>query len=588
VIEDAPAVDAEADAALAAALLAVDAPGLCGAVLRARVGLPRESWLDLLRSLMPAEAPWRRMPQHITEERLLGGLDLTATLRSGRRVLQRGLLSDADGGVVVVTMAERLPPTTAAQVGGVLDSGEVRLERDGLTARLPSRIAVVALDEGIEDDERAPAALDERVAFRVGFGSRMMIDFTLAAFEAGQVDAARRRLAAVDLSDEVLEALVKTAAALGVQSSRAGLFAVRAARAHAALHGRGIVTAEDAAAAARLVLAPRATQWPVPPEAPEAEPPPPPPPESDESPPADEASPPNAEDRPLEDRILEAAQAVIPAGLLERILAARSRSGASHGRVGQWRASAQRGRPIGARPGSPQGGARLDLIETLRAAAPWQRLRLAQTRAGGSRIRVSPQDFRIRRFKSHSETTTIFAVDASGSSALHRLAEVKGAVELLLAECYVRRDRVAVVSFRGAGVEVLLPPTRSLVRAKRSLAGLPGGGGTPLAGGIDAALAIALGVRRQGGTPTLVLLTDGRANLARDLTPGRGRAEAEALSAARALRAARISSVLIDTAPRPQPLAAELAAAMDARYVPLPHADASSLHRAVQTAIGPT
>ena len=104
-------------------------------------------------------------------------------------------------------------------------------------------------------------------------------------------------------------------------------------------------------------------------------------------------------------------------------------------------------------------------------------------------------------------------MDASGSSALHRLAEAKGAIELLLASCYVRRDRVALVAFRGQSAELLLPPTRSLVRAKRSLASLPGGGGTPLAAGIDVSLLLADAVQRRGGTPTIVLLTDGRANV---------------------------------------------------------------------------
>ena len=167
------------------------------------------------------------------------------------------------------------------------------------------------------------------------------------------------------------------------------------------------------------------------------------------------------------------------------------------------------GRPTGVRRGEPQGGARLNLIETLRAAAPWQTLHRREaeaaaqaasdaiTAAGPSAgvvvrthnasIHVRREDFHVWRFKQRSETTTLFVVDASGSSALNRLAEAKGAVELLLADCYVRRDSVAVIAFRGAGAELLLPPTRSLVRAKRSLAGLPGGGGTPLAAGIGAA-----------------------------------------------------------------------------------------------------
>ncbi len=142
-------------------------------------------------------------------------------------------------------------------------------------------------------------------------------------------------------------------------------------------------------------------------------------------------------------------------------------------------------------------------------------------------------------------------MDASGSAALARLAEAKGAVELLLAECYVRRDRVAVLAFRGRGAQLLLPPTRSLVRAKRSLAGLPGGGGTPLAAGIEAGAALAADVRRRGGTPTLVLLTDGRANVARDGKGNRARAEEEALAAAGRLREAGVRVLLVDTSPRP-------------------------------------
>ncbi|WP_035641255.1 VWA domain-containing protein, partial [Bradyrhizobium sp. ORS 375] len=223
----------------------------------------------------------------------------------------------------------------------------------------------------------------------------------------------------------------------------------------------------------------------------------------------------------------------------------------------------------GARRGEWRAGARLNVLETLRAAAPWQPLRRRAQRGGKSgRLIVHKDDIRITRFKQRSGTTTIFVVDASGSSALQRLAEVKGAVELLLAECYIRRDEVALIAFRGRTAELLLPPTRSLTRAKRSLAGLPGGGGTPLSAAIFAATELALAVKAKGQAPTIVLMTDGRANVARD-GGGRSEAEAEALIAAKQLALTGIPVVLVDSSPRPQDKAAQLAGAMHARYVAL-------------------
>ena len=231
------------------------------------------------------------------------------------------------------------------------------------------------------------------------------------------------------------------------------------------------------------------------------------------------------------------------------------------------------------RPGDPRRGLRLNLIETLRAAAPWQAVR---RKPGQTGIAVRQSDLRVTHLKQRSATTTIFVVDASGSAALARLAEAKGAVELLLAECYVRRDQVAMVAFRGKGAQLLLSPTRSLVRAKRSLAGLPGGGGTPLAAGIDAGSELAADVRRRGGTPTLVLLTDGRANVARDGKGNRARAEEESLAAARRLRDTGARVLLVDTSARPHAPNQRLALQMGARYLPLPYADAATLSRTVQ------
>jgi magnesium chelatase subunit D len=239
---------------------------------------------------------------------------------------------------------------------------------------------------------------------------------------------------------------------------------------------------------------------------------------------------------------------------------------------------------MGTRCGELRAGQRLNVIETLRAAAPWQPLRRRAHGHAAARLQVRPEDFRIARYRQRAQTTSIFVVDASGSAALHRLAEAKGAVELLLADCYVRRDRVALVAFRGKAAEVVLPPTRSLVRAKRGLAGLPGGGGTPLAAGIDMAIELAASLARRGDTPVLIVLTDGRANVSRDGGGGRAAAEADALAAARAVRLAGIAALLVDTSPRPEPQAERIAAAMGARYLPLPHADAHAVSRAARAA----
>jgi magnesium chelatase subunit D len=484
-------------------------------------------------------------------------------------------------------MAERVTPATAARMVAVLDAGEVALEREGMTLRTATRFGVVALDEGAREDERPPQALLDRLAFHLDLGEIGVREAQSGA-ELPDLAPARALLPRVRVGDAILEALCAAAMALGVDSVRAALLALRVARAAAALAGRSDVSEADAVVAGRLVLAPRATRLPV-----EHTPPQEAPPEHAQGEDSGEQDTQPDPDRPLEDRVLEAAQAALPPDLLAQLQlgAARRRARAqSAGRAGAQQQAHLRGRPVGVRGGDPRAGVRLNVIETLRAAAPWQALRRRDSAHGASagprapRIEVRREDFRITRHKQRTGTTTIFVVDASGSSALHRLAEAKGAVELLLADCYVRRDRVALIAFRGRGAELLLPPTRSLVRAKRSLAGLPGGGATPLAAGIDAAVGLADAVRRKGDTPVVVMLTDGRANITRSGEGGRARAEDEALAAARGLRTAGLAALLIDTSPRPQPQAQRLAHEMHARYLPLPHADAAALSTAVRAA----
>ena len=288
---------------------------------------------------------------------------------------------------------------------------------------------------------------------------------------------------------------------------------------------------------------------------------------------------PSADD--LEDLLIEAIKAGIPPNALAQLNTelgrANSKQG-SKGQFGQLQKNANSGRPAESWRGLPKGGKRLDLLKTIRAAVPWQTMRQAESKIKlttvnkqRSRIQIRADDLHVKRYQQRQGVVTIFLVDASGSSATQRLAEAKGAVEQLLADCYIRRDEVAMIALRGRTAEVVLPPTRSLVRAKRNLAALPGGGGTPLATGFAAVNAMALSIRRKGMTPLIVVMTDGIANVTLEGVGGRERAHQDALHTARQLRAAGHAILFIDTASAPQALAEALANEMNAQYLPLPY-----------------
>jgi magnesium chelatase subunit D len=580
--------------------IAVDPIGLGGVLLRARAGPVRDAWLAELKLLLPTGTPVKHVPLHIADGRLVGGLDLAATLAQQKPVAERGVLVDANGGLAVLAMAERMPDATAARVVAAMDNRYVCVERDGVSANMATRFGVVVLDEGADETEAAPAALADRVAFQIDLSAMSVRDVApLAKAEWNgehiAIAAARVKLSAVRVDDDTVAAICAASVAFGIASLRAPLLALRVARVLAALAQQDRVDESNVALAVRWVFASRATMIPATEESNE---------ESDEqnddrlddAEAADEkAESENPEESnrdphdtgSLEDVVLEAVKAAIPADLLTALQsgAMLARVSAS-GRAGVARQSLKRGRPIGARRGSPRDGVRVSVLDTLRAAAPWQKLRGNDpaTAHGQRRVEIRREDFHVARFKLQTESTIIFVVDASGSAALHRLAEAKGAVELLLADCYVRRDRVALISFRGRAAGLLLPPTRSLVRAKRGLAGLPGGGATPLASAIDLSHLLAAQAARRGETPTVVFLSDGRANMSRDGTPGRMLAETEAISAARVFAAARFATLFIDTAPQPHAAARAVAAAMRAQYIALPYADAGVLARTVRGA----
>ncbi|QBF34151.1 magnesium chelatase ATPase subunit D (plasmid) [Thalassococcus sp. S3] len=537
------------------ACLAQDPGGLGGMVIRARTGPARDALLSALPRL---PLPIRKIHPTISDDQLFGGINISATLAASQVIENDGLFSHPR--IILATMAERIPTDLAAKLAQHLD------------AAIGS--ALILLDEGAEPDERAPKALTDRLAFHVDLDGLRIADMTVPAGTPPPVPAGTD----VKIPYKSPEILVSLAARFGIDSLRAPLLALSCARAHAAMNGRTKVTDDDLTTAATLVYPSRATR--IPEDAAEDLPAP----LQDQSVPDDAGNDGTTGEAIPAEMMVEAVKALLPPGLLDGLVPAGTgrRSGGSG--AGQKRKGNRRGRPLPSRSGRLDGRARIDLVATLRAAAPWQPLRRrTQPDAPGLLIRSS--DIRLRRFEETSDRLLIFTVDASGSAAVSRLGEAKGAVELLLGEAYARRDHVALIAFRGEEADLLLPPTRSLVQTKRRLAALPGGGGTPLAAGLKAAAELSLLSRSKGLTPTVVLMTDGRANIALDGTPDRQRAAQDSETLATALRLQSVPGLMIDMSNRPQPALKSLAATLGAPYLPLPRADAARVSAAVTGAL---
>jgi magnesium chelatase subunit D len=572
-------------AQLALLLLQVDPHGLGGVWLKSGYSPARQTWLAQLQAL---GLPVMRMPHHIDQERMLGGIDLSVTLAQGRVVEQIGLLAQANEGMVVVPMSEKLSPQTLAMLLQAHDQGQVHALALGATHA--SRFGLVALDESQEDEPGAASKLKERLALWIDMDA---VDITksqekIEALSANELAEVRSLLLKSRATEAQMRALCEVAFALGIDSMRAPLLALRLACVHAAIHDRDFLEEEDLRTAAQMVLSPRATRMPSNQDA-ESAAPPEPPPQPDASNTEQDAvqedtpPPPKTEPESLEDTILAAALASLPPKLLDQLLlgASKTKPQSSSGNSGQAQMSRQRGRPLSPRVGRPTSGARLHLLATLRAAAPKQKLR---TKHAGQKIAIRTEDFYIQRFAHKAASCVIVAMDASGSAALARLAEAKGAVEILLQQSYARRDSVCVIAFRGAQAQTLLPATRSLVRAKKALAGLPGGGGTPIALALKHATEQAQALQRQGITPLLVMLSDGKANVTIDGVGGRTQAQADALQWAKQWANHGFSSLWIDTALQPTGQAQELANVMQARYLPMPYVASQRLADAMQFA----
>jgi magnesium chelatase subunit D len=569
------------DANLIAILLAINPKGLKGVTVKSRFGPVRDAWLAYLKQCIASSGTYiLKAPANISAEHLMGSLDLEASLKASSLVMSKGLLERVQGNILLLPMAERMDLHAIALISQALD------EKNAFDKA--SDFGVIAFDEADSADESISPRLLDRLAFELYLDQLSISDIKDSLeVNAEDVEQARKLLPLVKCSDDYLEVMIKAGFSLGVSSFRANYFALETAKTLAALRGLVEVSQDEVIDAARLVYTP-SKQASLSPEMDQSED------FSDENQndqDPDDQSEDSQDDQEssnelheqpteqdLEDIIVQAVKASLPTKLLRQSkeVIRGGKSTAHHsGKSGSIQKNFLSGRPFGARKGRPTDGKRLDILKSIRAAIPWQRLRQGvlhkdQISRSQSRINFRTEDLHIKQYLRRRGTVTIFLVDASGSSATQRLAEAKGALEELLAHCYIRRDEVAMLSMRGAKAEIVLPPTRSLARAKRNLAALPGGGGTPLASGLRAANEMAITLQRKGLTTIIVIMSDGKANVNLQGVGGRGAAHADALTAAKELRARNHRVLFVDTSPQPELLAQEICSTMAAQYFPLP------------------
>jgi magnesium chelatase subunit D len=508
------------------------------------------------------------LPLGATEDRVCGSIDIQRALVEGVKAFEPGLLARANRGFLYIDEVNLLEDHLVDLLLDVAVTGQNKVERENISVAHPARFVLIGsgnpeegelrpqlLDRfGLNVEVRTEAELDDRVEIverREAF-ERDSESFA-AAFAEKQaqlrkrITAAKKQVGAITVERPLLRKIAELCAELGIDGHRGELTITKAARALAAFEGKKKVGPAEITRVAAMALRHRLRRD-------------------------------TLEERAESERIQQAIEKAFPSTMTTRADRSgndgdqgghsqnvnRSGSGAAQSSADRRRIASASAPDSGSSetssmpandlkdrdlrlPQMPPSGRQAKTVRPAqsnrRAGASSVRnhlhgryVRATVTRSKGSRValdatlrtalssrlapfnptdrQVSTTDLRFKELSCKSGSLFIFAIDTSGSMALHRIKQARIVILNLLKQSYIRRDQVAIVGFRGESAEVYLPVSRSILRARRVLDSLRVGGGTPLTAGLACALKLAKDTRRKMGEISVLLFTDGNANVA--------------------------------------------------------------------------